>query len=177
MRSVLTYQTGTLGDKGSSASLSLSQKEFLYLTMENTYPPEAILDDREYRYGLPLSVLHTFISQNIIPGPYPPRFAFSKRKRTAYLFLGGEKGLSDEVVFSVEWDSTFQKQKNKKIKQILAELALDTLIPNWKELNKNQSFEGIVQHSTQEYLKGILWNMEMYQKVSFQFSTRLEASF
>ena len=77
---------------------------------------------------MPLSVLHTLISQRIIPPPYFPQYLFSKKKNMAYLAVGGEVGLSDQVVFSLEYDKESLNAgivNKKKVKQLLAGLALD----------------------------------------------------
>jgi len=120
---------------------------------------------------MPLSVLHTLISQKIIPPPYFPKYLFSKKKHKAYLAVGGEVGLSDQVVFSLEYDNESLKAgivNKKKLKQILAGLALDSLLPGWEDSpytsNMRNVQSHVTSHDTVEYMKGILWNVEMYQK-------------
>ncbi|GMH52731.1 hypothetical protein TrRE_jg4469, partial [Triparma retinervis] len=144
--------------------------------MENTLQSDAIVDDgleqppqdEPDRREMPLSVLHTLISQKIIPGPYPPKFTFSKKKGKAYLAIGGENGLSDQVVFSVDHHEDLPFISRKKLKQILAGLALDFLIPDWTESPHTVFMRNIqcnaAPHDITEYLTGILWNMDMYQK-------------
>jgi len=148
--------------------------------MENTFPSDAIIDDRinmnpdarasEGEREMPLSVLHTLISQRIIPGPYPPKFAFSRKRKKAFLTIGGERGISDQIVFSVTYGNEGMPYvSTKKLKQVLAGLALDVLIPDWMDssstvFKRNPSTTNSSPHDIIEYMKGILWNLEMYQK-------------
>ena len=126
-------------------------------------------------FSSPLNALHMLIAQNILPRPYPPKISFFRKGRfrwIASIIVGGDSGTLP-VKFEIEWEEKSKQpwlvMSKKRIRQILAELVLDSLIPDWQNMYEDLNYSShqdmkAAQHDTEEYVKGIIWNLETYKK-------------
>ena len=123
-------------------------------------------------FASPLNALNMLIAQNILPRPYPPKMTFQKIKSSGHnmrasLTVGGD-ARTRPVTFEINYSENAPGYSSKKrIKQLLAGIALDELLPGWErfydDLNPPCDVKSAV-HDNEEYVKGLIWNLNSYKK-------------